>query len=164
MEGQGDGPPTILSLNTVGIMGSLPHRYPFLMVDRILEVEPGKRAVGLKNVTVNEPFFTGHFPGQPIMPGVLILEAIAQVAIFMVKSLPGYAERLAMFTGIDNVRFRKPVVPGDQLLIETQMVRQRGHVGKVIGYARVDGEVACEGEIMYALAPPGYPFEDGEAT
>ncbi len=133
------------------ILKIIPHRYPFLLVDRILEVEPGRRAVGLKQVTINEPFFQGHFPGYPIMPGVLIVEALAQVGAVAVLSLPENRNRLALFAGIDNFRFRRPVVPGDSLRLEVELVRMRGAVGKGQARALVDGQVVADGELMFAL-------------
>lgn len=133
------------------ILKVIPHRYPFLLVDRILEVEPGRRAVGLKQVTINEPFFQGHFPGYPIMPGVLIVEALAQVGAVAVLSLPENRNRLALFAGIDNFRFRRPVVPGDSLRLEVELVRMRGAVGKGQARALVDGQVVADGELLFAL-------------
>ncbi|MDC0704549.1 3-hydroxyacyl-ACP dehydratase FabZ [Priestia sp. AB] len=129
----------------------IPHRYPFLLVDRILEVEDGKKAVGLKNVSANEEFFNGHFPDYPVMPGVLIVEALAQVgAVAMLKKEENQG-RLAFFTGIDNCRFKKQVRPGDQLRLEVEIVRARGSIGKGKGIATVDGELVCETDIMFAL-------------
>ncbi|NPV93442.1 MAG: 3-hydroxyacyl-ACP dehydratase FabZ [Firmicutes bacterium] len=129
----------------------LPHRYPFLLVDRILEVEPGKRAVGLKNVTINEPFFQGHFPGQPVMPGVLILEALAQVAAVAIFSLPQYAGKIGFYAGIDGVRFRQPVTPGDQLRLEAAITRIKGPVAKCQARAYVEDKLVTEGELMFAM-------------
>ncbi|WAA12151.1 3-hydroxyacyl-ACP dehydratase FabZ [Fervidibacillus halotolerans] len=129
----------------------IPHRYPFLLIDRITEMEEGKRAVGLKNVTANEPFFQGHFPDYPVMPGVLIVEALAQVgAVAMLKKEENKG-KLALFAGIDNCRFKRQVKPGDQLRLEVEIIRQRGPIGKGKGIATVDGEVACETEIMFAI-------------
>ncbi|THE09782.1 3-hydroxyacyl-ACP dehydratase FabZ [Bacillus timonensis] len=129
----------------------IPHRYPFLLVDRILELEEGKRALGLKNVTANEEFFNGHFPDYPVMPGVLIVEALAQVgAVAMLKKEENKG-RLAFFAGIDNCRFKRQVVPGDQLRLEVEITRLRGSIGKGKGIATVDGELVCETEIMFAL-------------
>lgn len=129
----------------------IPHRYPFLLIDKIVEVEEGKRAIGLKNVTANEPFFNGHFPNYPVMPGVLIVEALAQVgAVAMLKKEENRG-RIAFFTGIDNCRFKKQVKPGDQLHLEVEMIRVRGTMGKGKGVATVDGELVCEVEIMFAL-------------
>lgn len=131
----------------------LPHRYPFLMVDRILELEEGKRAVGIKNVTANEEFFNGHFPGYPVMPGVLIVEALAQVGAVSLLKKEENKGRLAFFTGIDNCRFKRQVVPGDTLRLEVEITRLRGPMGKGKAIATVDGELVCEAEIMFALGP-----------
>jgi UDP-3-O-[3-hydroxymyristoyl] N-acetylglucosamine deacetylase/3-hydroxyacyl-[acyl-carrier-protein] dehydratase len=129
-------------------MKMLPHRYPFLLVDRILEVDDGKRVVGVKNVTINEPFFQGHFPGHPIMPGVLIIEAMAQVGgVLLMGSLPDPSQKVVYFMSLDNVKFRKPVKPGDQLRFELEMTQVRGMVCKMRGVARVDGEVVCEADM-----------------
>ncbi|NLN40617.1 MAG: 3-hydroxyacyl-ACP dehydratase FabZ [Clostridiales bacterium] len=133
------------------IMKRIPHRYPFLLVDRVLELELGKRGVGIKNVTVNEPFFQGHFPGTPIMPGVLMIEAMAQLGAVVVLGMPENQGKLSLFAGIDNVRFRRQVVPGDQLRLEVEITRLRGPLGKGKGKALVEGEVAAEGDIMFAL-------------
>ena len=129
----------------------IPHRYPFLLVDRVLEVEDGKRAVGYKNITANEEFFNGHFPDYPVMPGVLIVEALAQVGAVAMLKLPDNQGRLAFFAGIDNCRFKRQVVPGDQLRLEVEMTRVKGKIGKGKGIATVDGELVCETEIMFAL-------------
>jgi UDP-3-O-[3-hydroxymyristoyl] N-acetylglucosamine deacetylase / 3-hydroxyacyl-[acyl-carrier-protein] dehydratase len=130
------------------IIKALPHRYPFLLVDRILEHEPGKRIVGLKNVTINEPFFQGHFPGHPIMPGVLIVECMAQVGGLLMLTDVGDAAQLVMyFTSLDNVKWRRPVKPGDQLRLEIEMVQRRGRMCKIHGVARVDGEIVCEADM-----------------
>jgi len=136
------------------IMDIIPHRPPFLLIDRILEVEEGKRAVGIKNVTMNEPFFTGHFPQYPVMPGVLIVEALAQVgtvAILMVEANRG---KIGFFAGIDNFRFRGQVTPGDTLTLEVEITRLKGMIGKGQATAKVDGKVVAEGEIMFALKDP----------
>ena len=129
----------------------IPHRYPFLLVDKVLEVEEGKRAIGIKNVTANEEFFNGHFPDYPVMPGVLIVEALAQVgAVAMLKKEENRGS-LAFFAGIDNCRFKRQVRPGDQLRLEVEMTRVRGAIGKGKAIATVDGEIACETEITFAL-------------
>ncbi len=136
------------------IMKILPHRYPFLLVDRILEMEEGKRVVGLKNVTINEPFFQGHFPGHPIMPGVLIVEAMAQVGgMLMLGSLADPDSKVVYFTSLDNVKFRKPVKPGDQLRFELDVVQVRGPLCKMHGVARVEGEVVCEADMAAMVRP-----------
>ncbi|MCU0635913.1 MAG: UDP-3-O-acyl-N-acetylglucosamine deacetylase [Gemmatimonadaceae bacterium] len=130
------------------ILQVLPHRYPFLLVDRILEIEDGKRAVGLKNVTINEPFFQGHFPGHPIMPGVLIIESMAQVGgMLLMRTVPEPATKVVYFMSLDNVKFRRPVKPGDQLRIEVEVLRLRGTICSIKGVARVDGDVVCEAEM-----------------
>ncbi len=136
-------------MNISDILDVIPHRYPFLLVDRIVEVEPGKRIVGIKNVTINEPFFQGHFPGHPIMPGVLIVEAMAQVGgMLMMESLEDADDKVVYFMSLDNVKFRRPVVPGDQLRCELEMVQLRGSTCRMRGVAWVDGEVAAEAEMM----------------
>lgn len=135
------------------IMATLPHRFPFLLVDKIVELEPGKRAVGVNNITYNEHFFAGHFPGRPTMPGVLIVEAMAQVGGILLLSTTGNEGKIALFAGIDKVRFRKMVVPGDQLVTEVEIVRVKREFGKVRVTGRVDGEVAAEGEYTFVLMP-----------
>ena len=132
------------------IMRHIPHRYPFILVDRILEFEPGRRIVGLKNVSANEPFFSGHFPGHPIMPGVLIVEAMAQVGGVLASRLPGAERKLAYLATIDRCRFRRPVMPGDQLITEVVVIRVRGRVGKMRATGRVDGEVVADGVLTYS--------------
>jgi UDP-3-O-[3-hydroxymyristoyl] N-acetylglucosamine deacetylase / 3-hydroxyacyl-[acyl-carrier-protein] dehydratase len=130
------------------IIKALPHRYPFLLVDRILEHEPAKRIVGIKNVTINEPFFQGHFPGHPIMPGVLIVESMAQVGgLLLLGQVLDPAQTVVYFTSLDNVKFRRPVKPGDQLRLEVDMVQLRGRMCKIHGVARVDGEIVCEADM-----------------
>jgi beta-hydroxyacyl-ACP dehydratase FabZ len=139
-------------LDVTQIQAILPHRYPFLLVDRIVEYEPGKRVVGLKNVSLNEPFFAGHFPGAPVMPGVLIVEAMAQTAgVMMLASLPDRETKLVFFTGIDSAKFRKPVVPGDQLRLELTVLKLRPRYIKLRGEAYVDGQLVAEAGISSAL-------------
>jgi 3-hydroxyacyl-[acyl-carrier-protein] dehydratase len=137
------------------ILEHLPHRYPFLLVDRVLEIEPGKRIVALKNVTFNEPFFPGHFPGYPIMPGVMIIEALAQAAaILTFKSTEKLDGRLVYFVGIDDARFKSPVVPGDQLILEAQHERTIRGIGKFTVRARVGERLAAEATLMCAVRDP----------
>ena len=144
----------ISTLDIKEIIQLLPHRYPFILVDRILEGEKGKSMVGLKNVSMNEPFFQGHFPAEPIMPGVLILEGMAQVGgLLAFNSIPEMiGEKLFYFAGIDKVRFRRPVVPGDQLIYEMKLLKQKGKIWKMAGTAKVDNNIAVEAEFMAALA------------
>lgn len=134
------------------ILNILPHRYPFLLVDRIVALEPGKRIVGLKNVTVNEQFFQGHFPGAPVMPGVLIIESMAQVAgVLIYRELPEKEKKLIYFTGIENAKFRRPVTPGDQLLIEMKLLVRRNTFGKMAGRATVEGKLVAEAVVQFAI-------------
>jgi len=141
-------------LTNVEIQNIIPHRYPFLLVDKVLEVEPGKKAVAIKNVTANEPFFQGHFPGNPIMPGVLIVEALAQTACVAGLMLEENKGKLGVFTGIDSMKFRRQVVPGDTLRLEAEFIAFKMGMGKVRVSATVDGQVAAEGEIKFALVDP----------
>ena len=136
------------------IIKYLPHRYPFLLVDQVTELEEGKRVVAIKNVTINEPFFPGHFPNHPVMPGVLIVEAMAQAAaVLSFKSMGVMPDEnsLVLFAGIDNVRFKRPVTPGDQLVMEVEIVNSKRNIYKYHGVARVDGLVAAEADLMCAL-------------
>lgn len=134
------------------IMNFLPHRYPFLLIDRVLEMEEGVRIKALKNVTINEPFFCGHFPGVPVMPGVLMIEAMAQAGgVLMFNSLEEKETKVAMLLGADKCKFRKPVRPGDQMVIEVEVLRLRSRIGKMLGKAYVDGAVAAEAEISFTL-------------
>jgi 3-hydroxyacyl-[acyl-carrier-protein] dehydratase len=134
------------------IAAILPHRYPFLLVDRIIELVPGERIVGIKQVTINESFFQGHFPGAPVMPGVLIVEAMAQVgAVYALSQMENREEKLVLFSGIDNARFRRPVVPGDTLTLEVTPVRVGSRVQKMRGRALVDGQLAAEADIMSVI-------------
>ena len=143
-------------LDTRAIQEILPHRYPFLLVDRIVELTPGVRIVGVKQVTINEHFFQGHFPGAPVMPGVLILEAMAQVgAVYALQQLEGRDDKLVLFSGIDNGRFRRPVVPGDTLRITVTPVRVGNRVQKMHGEAHVEGQLAAEADIMSVVTDRG---------
>ena len=141
-----------LPLGPAEIRELIPHRYPFLLVDRIEELEPGVRAVGIKCVTQNEPFFQGHFPDYPVMPGVLIIEAMAQVGAVGVMASGEHRQKLALFAGIDGVRFRRQVLPGDVLRMEVEIQRLKGRVGRGRGRAAVDDERVCEAELMFAFA------------
>jgi 3-hydroxyacyl-[acyl-carrier-protein] dehydratase len=138
-------------LDAVAIQGIIPHRYPFLLVDRIIEIEYGVRAVGIKQVSMGEPFFQGHFPDYPVMPGVLIIEALAQVGAVALLGSDEHRGKIALFAGLDNVRFRRQVKPGDSLRLETEIGRMRRGIGKGAGRATVDGELAAEGELTFAL-------------
>jgi beta-hydroxyacyl-ACP dehydratase FabZ len=136
-------------LTITDIMKILPHRYPMLLVDRVLEIEPGKRIVGIKNVSANEQFFQGHFPGAPVMPGVLIVEAMAQcAAVLILQDIPNREEKLFLFGGVDKARFRKPVVPGDQLRFECEILQRRSSSVKILGKATVAGELVAEAEML----------------
>ena len=135
-------------LNVEEILKILPHRYPFVLVDRILELEADRRVVGLKNVTINEPFFPGHFPGRPVMPGVLILEAMAQVGgVLAYQSLEDIKDKLIYFMAIDKVKFRRPVVPGDQIIFELHSLHRSSRAWKMAGKALVEGKVAAQAEL-----------------
>lgn len=140
-------------LSSTEIQRVIPHRYPFLLVDRIIELEPMKRAVGIKNVTINENFFQGHFPGHPVMPGVLILEAMAQVGGVAMLYPDENRGKLAFFAGMDRVKFRKPVVPGDQLRMVAEIIKIRSSMGKLWVQSFVDDQLVAEGEFLFALAP-----------
>jgi len=138
-------------LDSVQIMQIVPHRFPFLLVDRIDELEAGKRAVGVKNVSIGEPFFQGHFPDYPVMPGVLIVEALAQVGAVAMLAMPAYQGKIAFFAGLDNVRFKRQVKPGDVLRLEVELGQIRRNIGSGSGTATVNGEIAVKGDFMFAI-------------
>ena len=140
-----------MELNIEQIQEILPHRYPFLMVDKVIELEPGQRAVGIKNVTMNENYFQGHFPGHPVMPGVLQVEALAQTGAIAVLSLEEYKGKIVYFGGIDKLRFKQKVVPGDVLRLEVELIKRRGPIGVAKAVATVDGKIAVQGEITFAV-------------
>lgn len=133
------------------IKETIPHRYPFLFVDKVTEIETGKRVVGLKNVTINDPFFQGHFPEYPVMPGVLILEALAQVGAIAVLGIEENKGKIGFLAGVDKARFKREVKPGDTLKLEVEIIRMKGSIGKGKAIATVEGEVACQAEIMFAI-------------
>jgi len=132
----------------------IPHRWPFLLVDRVIDLQPGEGAVGIKNVTATEFCFQGHFPGHPVFPGVLIIEALAQVGAVAVLSLPQHKGKIILFAGVDNFRFREPVFPGDSLRLEVKFTKMRGNIGKGAAKASVEGKTVAEGELTFAIANP----------
>lgn len=138
-------------LNIKEIMEIIPHRNPFLLIDKIEEFEPGKSAIGYKNVTMNEEFFKGHFPGEPVMPGVLIVEALAQTGAVAILSLDSYKGKIAYFAGINNLKFKRKVIPGDTLKLEVEIIKQKGPVGIGKAIATVDGQMAVSGELTFAI-------------
>lgn len=138
-------------LNIEEIMEILPHRYPFLLIDKVEEYIPGEKAIGIKNVTMNEYFFQGHFPQKPIMPGVLIVEALAQIGAVAILSLPEFKGKLALFAGINNLKFRRPVVPGDTLRLEVEIIKRKGVIGIGKATATVNNELAVSGELTFAI-------------
>lgn len=140
-----------MELDITEIQELIPHRYPFLLVDKIIDMEPGKGAVGIKNITINEPFFQGHFPKKPIMPGVLIIEAMAQVAAVICMGLEENKGKLGVFTGIDRCKFRRQVIPGDTIRMEVEMVALRRGIGKAAAKAYVKEELACSADLTFAL-------------
>jgi 3-hydroxyacyl-[acyl-carrier-protein] dehydratase len=152
--GQLEGSGLTAPLDIVEIMGILPHRYPFLLIDRVVEVTRKQRIVAIKNVTINEPFFQGHFPDYPIMPGVLLVEAIAQAGgALLLNEIPDRGDKLMVFTGIERAKFRRPVVPGDQVRIEVDVLNWRSRAVRMQGNAFVEGKLACEAVVMCQLVP-----------
>lgn len=145
--------PTGRTLDAVDIQRIIPHRYPFLLVDRVTELDPARRAIGWKNVTMGDGFFQGHFPTYPVMPGVLIVEALAQVGAIALLSTDEFKGKLALFAGIDHVRFKRQVRPGDTLRLEVDLGQVRRSIGTGTGTATVEDEVACRGEFMFAIVP-----------
>jgi 3-hydroxyacyl-[acyl-carrier-protein] dehydratase len=143
-----------MTFNIQEILDFLPHRYPFLLIDRVVEFERAKRLVAIKNVTINEPFFQGHFPGYPIMPGVLVVEAMAQAGgIIMTAAMPDRDKKLVVFSGIERAKFRRPIVPGDQVRIEVDVLAFRSRAGRIQGSAFVDGKLACEATLTCQVVP-----------
>jgi len=143
-------------LDTTQIQKIIPHRFPFLLVDGVTELDPARRIVGIKNVTMNEPFFSGHFPGTPVMPGVLIIEALAQVAaVLVLREIPDREKKLVYFSGIDRARFRQPVVPGDQLILVVEVLKLKSRLGKLRGEAFVREKLAAEAEILSTIVDRG---------
>ncbi|MDP1808856.1 MAG: 3-hydroxyacyl-ACP dehydratase FabZ [Actinomycetota bacterium] len=140
-----------MSMDSIEIQKIIPHRPPFLLIDEIVELQPGKRAVGTKNVTADEWFFQGHFPGYPIMPGVLIIEALAQTGAVVILSLPEHAGKIVLFARIDKVKFKREVKPGDRLLLEVDITRWRGKIGKGLAQATVNGELVAEAELTFSV-------------
>lgn len=140
-------------LDSKEIQAIIPHRFPFLLVDRIIELEEGKRAVGIKNVSANEPFFQGHFPGYPVMPGVLIMEALAQVGAVVLLKMPEYVGHLAFYAGLDEVKFKQQVVPGDQLRLEVELLKMKHGIGVAEGKAYVGEKLAAQGIMKFAVGP-----------
>jgi 3-hydroxyacyl-[acyl-carrier-protein] dehydratase len=154
MENQNHTPETRQVLEVTDIMAILPHRYPFLLIDRVIEIERKKRIVAIKNVTINEPFFQGHFPNYPIMPGVLVVEAMAQAGgALLLTEVPDRENKLMVFTGIERAKFRRPVVPGDQLRIEINVLQWKTRAVRMEGLVTIDGKLACEAVIMCQLVP-----------
>ena len=143
-------------LDTTQIQKIIPHRFPFLLVDGVTELDPARRIVGIKNVTMNEPFFSGHFPGTPVMPGVLIIEALAQVAaVLVLREIPDREKKLVYFSGIDRARFRQPVVPGDQLILVVEVLKLKSRLGKLRGEAFVREKLVAEAEILSTIVDRG---------
>jgi 3-hydroxyacyl-[acyl-carrier-protein] dehydratase len=154
-----------MTFDIQAILDFLPHRYPFLLIDRIIEFQPKTRLVALKNVSFNEPYFQGHFPGAPIMPGVLVIEAMAQAgAVLMLSEIADRKNKLAVFTGIDDAKFRRQVVPGDQLRLEVDVLTFRSRAGRMAGKAYIDGKVACEATLTCMIVPRSAESKGAEAA
>ena len=157
MQLQSEQPEAVIDINQIREI--LPHRYPFLLIDRVTYLEPALKARGYKNVTANESFFQGHFPGNPIMPGVLIIEALAQLGCVAMLVKEEYKNMIGLFAGIDNVRFKKQVVPGDKLELSVELVKLKGVIGKFKGEAKVDGQIVAEAEVLFALVKAPKPSD-----
>jgi len=153
-----------IAMDILQIMTRLPHRYPMLLVDCILAIDSGKRAVGLKNVSMDEPFFSGHVPGRRVMPAALVLEAMAQVGAVLVSLRPDAAGHISHLVSVERVRFRRPIVPGDQIIIEVVALRGKGRFGKAQATAVVDGAVAAEGVLTYGMVKPGHIESDSASN
>jgi 3-hydroxyacyl-[acyl-carrier-protein] dehydratase len=154
----------VAELDIRHIMEVLPHRYPLLLVDRIVELEPGIRALGYKNITFNEPVFTGHFPGNPVFPGVYMIEAMAQLGGCIFLEPGEFSRKVPYLAGIDNAKFRRPVVPGDQLMMEVRLEKHKRNIGWVSAEARVGDQIACKAELMFSIVAGDEKYFNGDAS